>query len=187
MDPGPRRNNSPPPFPAAPSRRAVLCGGVLVSLAAAGTTARAGTARAAPRPRPGPPGPGPPRPPGRLRALRPCPSFGFNTGWLFGGEYTDGSEDPGYDDSGFTPVTLPHTVTPLSWGQWEPTAWEKVWIYRKHFARPALRPGDRVFADFDGVMTSATVVVNGRVLTAHQGGYLPWSTELAGGLPAAGA
>ena len=73
-------------------------------------------------------------------------------------------------------------MTPLSWGQWDPAAWQKVWIYRKHFARPALRPGDRVFADFDGVMTSATVVLNGRVLTAHQGGYLPWSTELAGGV-----
>ncbi len=108
--------------------------------------------------------------------------FGFNTGWLFGGEYTDGSEDPGYDDSGFTPVTLPHTVTPLSWGQWDPAAWEKVWIYRKHFAVPGLSPGDRVFADFDGVMTSATVMVNGRVLTAHRGGYLPWSTELTGGI-----
>ncbi len=182
MNPGPRRNNSPPPFPAAPSRRAVLCGGALASLAAAGTTARAGTATARAEAQAGTARPGTAASTRAAESAQTMSAFGFNTGWLFGGEYTAGSEAPGYDDSGFTPVTLPHTVTPLSWGQWDPTAWQKVWIYRKHFARPALRPGDRVFADFDGVMTSATVVLNGRVLTAHQGGYLPWSTELAGGV-----
>ena len=108
-------------------------------------------------------------------------TYDFNQGWLFGGGYRPGSAGPGYDDSGFTPVTLPHTVTPLSWGHWDPARWEKVWIYRKHFDRPG-PPGDRVFVDFDGVMVNATVLLNGTVVSSHQGGYLPWSTELTGGL-----
>jgi beta-galactosidase len=107
----------------------------------------------------------------------PAASYEFNQGWLFGGAYTAGAADPGYDDSGFTQVTLPHTVTPLSWGDWDHTSWENVWIYRKHFDSSAAR-GGRVFADFDGVLTNATAVLNGVTVAAHQGGYLPWSAEL---------
>ena len=108
-------------------------------------------------------------------------TYDFNQGWLFGGGYRPGCAGPGYDDSGFTPVTLPHTVTQLSWGHWDPARWEQVWIYRKHFDRPG-PPGGRVFIDFDGVMVTATVLLNGTVVSSHQGGYLPWSTELTGAL-----
>ena len=107
----------------------------------------------------------------------------FNEGWRFGGRYVPGSADPGFDDRGFIQVTLPHTVTPLSWGDWDPASWEGVWIYRKHFEvrqRPAGR--SRVFADFDGVMADATVLLNGTAVATHRGGYLPFSAELTGSL-----
>lgn len=104
-------------------------------------------------------------------------SYDFNSSWLFGGVYATGSADPGYDDTGFAQITLPHTVTPLSWGNWEHARWEKAWIYRKHFRLSPVR-GSRVFADFDGVMVNAEVVLNGTTVGAHQGGYLPWSAEL---------
>jgi beta-galactosidase len=105
----------------------------------------------------------------------------FNGGWLFGGRYVRGSADPGFADSGFAQITLPHTVTPLSWGNWDHTSWAGVWIYRKHFTvRQAT--GSRVFADFDGVMSDATVVLNGTVAATHRGGYLPFSAELTGAL-----
>jgi beta-galactosidase len=130
-------------------------------------------------------GPEPEGTPGVLPSLAQTPgpprTFDFNQGWLFGGGYAEGSEQPGYDDKRFAPVTLPHTVTPLSWGDWDHAAWEKVWIYRKHFDGSAVG-GGRVFADFDGVMTNATVVLNGVTVTNHQGGYLPWSSELTGHL-----
>jgi len=107
----------------------------------------------------------------------------LNRGWLFGGEYTDGAADPGFDDGGFAEVTLPHTVTALSWRDWEPASWQKVWIYRRHLDDvPLPTRGARVFADFDGVMTSATAWLNGHELGGHRGGYLPWSVELTGRL-----
>jgi beta-galactosidase len=107
----------------------------------------------------------------------------FNQGWLFGGRYLPGSADPGFDDSGFTQITLPHTVTPLSWGDWDQASWEGIWIYRKHFALPQRQAGrSRVFADFDGVMADATVLLNGTTVATHRGGYLPFSAELTGSL-----
>jgi beta-galactosidase len=108
-------------------------------------------------------------------------TYELNQGWLFGGEYTHGSAEPGYDDSGFGRVTLPHTVVPLSWGGWDPAAWEKVWIYRRHLDGGLLAAG-RVFVDFGGVMACATAVVNGTPAGTHRGGYLPWSVEVTGHL-----
>ena len=104
-------------------------------------------------------------------------TYDFNQGWRFGGVYADGSQAPGLVDDSYARVTLPHTVTPLSWGDWRPSAWEQVWIYRKHFSGAELT-GGRVFVDFDGVMTNATVYLNGTEVGQHQGGFLPWSVEL---------
>jgi beta-galactosidase len=111
------------------------------------------------------------------RPVREACSYGFSQGWLFGGRYVTGAEQPGYDDGGFEKVVLPHTVTGLSWDNWDYASWEGVWIYRKHFAGTAIA-GGRVLVTFDGVMTDAVVVLNGWTAGAHAGGYLPWTTEL---------
>ncbi len=153
---------------AVPSRRAVLRGGAL------GGITLMGPRRLAPDPLPfrGAQLPG---------ASPVARTYDFNRGWLFGGEYVPGTEQPGHPDRSFTPVTVPHTVVPLSWGDWDHASWEKVFIYRKHFAGAGLT-GGRVFADFDGVMTTATVYLNGVQVVTHQGGYLPFTAELTGHL-----
>jgi beta-galactosidase len=151
----------------APSRRTVLragAAGAIASLAASGCSARGSLAA------------------GAAALASAQAGYNFNQRWLFGGRYTAGCTDPGYDDSGFAPVTLPHTVTPLSWGNWDPASWQAVWVYRKHFRLPRGGRGDRVFACFDGVMTNATAVINGSTVSTHQGGYLPWQAELTGHL-----
>jgi beta-galactosidase len=103
--------------------------------------------------------------------------YEFNQDWLFGGVYAGGAEAPGHPDSGFAAITLPHTVTPLSWGDWDASTWQQVWIYRKHLVGPA-NAGTRVFVDFQGVMTSASVFLGGTQIAQHPGGYLPFSVEL---------
>ena len=133
-----------------------------------------------------------------LPAPRATRSYGFSQGWLFGGKYAENAELPGYPDGHFDRVTVPHTVTRLSATDWDYRAWEERWIYRKHFIGRGLVPNSatgpkagnktaaadsqRVLLTFDGVMTSATVVLNGTTLTQHEGGYLPWTTELTGHL-----
>ncbi|HVT66354.1 MAG TPA: hypothetical protein VHF26_01300, partial [Trebonia sp.] len=121
----------------------------------------------------------------------------FNTGWLFG-PAADGSDQPGFDDSGFATVTLPHTVVPLGWDNWDPTTWERDWSYRKHFdAPPGLVPAPdasgsasletpRVFLDVAAAMTGSTVTLNGTRAGASAGGYLPFSVEITNLLRAKG-
>ena len=104
-------------------------------------------------------------------------TYDFNQGWLFGGIYRADSQTPAFDPAGFSDVTLPHTVVPLSWGNWNPSSWEQLWIYRKRFSMNALS-GRRVFLDFDGVMTNASVYLNGFEVGEHLGGFLPFSVEL---------
>ncbi|MBO0802699.1 MAG: beta-galactosidase [Nocardiopsaceae bacterium] len=114
----------------------------------------------------------------------------LDDGWRFG-RYTPGSEEPGFDDGGLATVTVPHTVTPLSWRNWDPNAWEGTWIYRNRFDAPptAASPGSggaRVFLDFDGAMTHAKPTLNGNPLPDHLGGYLPFSREVTSLLRPAG-
>jgi beta-galactosidase len=101
----------------------------------------------------------------------------FGTGWLFG-LASAGSSQPGFDDSGLQVVTLPHTVTRLSWQGWDPDSWQAVWVYRKHFDAPGEAPGMRVFLDFAAAMTQAALTLNGHDLPGHVGGYLPFSAEI---------
>jgi beta-galactosidase len=91
------------------------------------------------------------------------------------------------DTSSWQTVTLPHTVVPLSWQNWEPPKWEKVWVYRRTIDVPKERAGKRFFVDFEAVMTATTVYLNGTKLGEHRGGYLPFSFELTAGLLASGA
>ncbi|HSZ39093.1 MAG TPA: glycoside hydrolase family 2 TIM barrel-domain containing protein [Trebonia sp.] len=107
----------------------------------------------------------------------PITSQPLDTGWRFG-PYARGSEEPGFDDRGLMTVTVPHTVARLSWRNWNPGAWEGKWVYRRRFDAPPGADGNRVFLDFDGAMTHARPVLNGRPLRDHLGGYLPFSREV---------
>jgi beta-galactosidase len=98
--------------------------------------------------------------------------------WLFGGKLTAGAKEAGFADAGFKRVTVPHCVAPLSWRNWDPAAWEDVWIYRRHFALPSEFKGLRVFAHFDRVMEGVKPAVNGHELEGREGGFLPLEEEI---------
>jgi beta-galactosidase len=118
------------------------------------------------------------------RTVPASESFPLNGGWLFG-LYQAGAEAAGFDDRHLHAVTLPHCAAWLPANGWLHAKWEHLWIYRRHFRRPG-PAGGRVFADFDGVMTNATVLCNDRVVAGHAGGYLPFSAELTGSLTSGG-
>lgn len=104
--------------------------------------------------------------------------FPLNQNWLFGGKYNADAINKSFNDSGFSKITLPHCVSKLSWQNWEPSDWEDVWIYRRHFKLPKECKGMRIFVHFDGVMVGTTPVINGHSLHKHLGGYLPYEYEI---------
>lgn len=104
--------------------------------------------------------------------------FSLDQNWRFGGPLNDDALHSAFNDAAFEKVTLPHCVSKLSWQGWDPSQWQDVWVYRRHFAaRPEFK-NRRVFLDFDGVMNTALPVFNGKELPAHAGGYLPFHYEI---------
>jgi beta-galactosidase len=121
-----------------------------------------------------------------VRAASVYRTIPLDQGWLFGGKLTDAALQPGFDDSAFQRISLPHCVSRLSWRKWEPSEWEAVWVYRRHFVLPPEVKDHRVFLHFEGVMVGATPSVNGHGLPKHLGGYLPFDYEITDLLSANG-
>ena len=109
--------------------------------------------------------------------------------WRFGGEAVTGSSLPGFDDSGFETVTLPHSNVRLSWHNIRPddfvgeyvgdrAPYEYITIYRRSFRLPQEARGQRVFVAFEGSASASTVTINGHRFGEYKGGYTPFSFEL---------
>lgn len=106
--------------------------------------------------------------------------FSLNRGWLYGDVAIPGSTDPGFDDSDFERVTVPHANRTFPWHGFDDRDYQFVSVYRRHFAPPEGLRDRRIFVDFEGVMAAATVTLNGDTLGEHRGGYTPFSFELSG-------
>jgi beta-galactosidase len=104
--------------------------------------------------------------------------FPINRNWRFSANRASNDTVPGFDDSGFEVVTVPHTNKKLPWHSFDEKSYQFVSIYRRKFRLPAEARGGHVFVDFDGAMTAATVWINGQRLGEYRGGYTPFSFDL---------
>ncbi len=77
-------------------------------------------------------------------------------------------------------VTLPHVPVALSWRNWDPVSWQKVWTYRRSLDLPDIAVQQRLFLSIERAMVNATVRVNGREVGSHHGGFLPFDCEISG-------
>ncbi len=98
----------------------------------------------------------------------------FNDNWLYAPQDLPLSAP---DDS-FEAVTLPHTNLLLPYHNFDNFEYQFISTYRKRFTPPEPLNGRRLFVDFDGAMTSATVSINGHTFGEHDGGYVPFSFDL---------
>src|SRR5258707_15608840 len=87
--------------------------------------------------------------------------FSLNRNWLYGGKTAPGATAPDFNDRNFLRVTIPHANVVLPWHSFDDKSYQFVSIYRRHFRLPRELQGRRVFVDFAGAMTAATVTVNG--------------------------
>jgi beta-galactosidase len=108
----------------------------------------------------------------------------FNAGWRFFKGEAAGAENPGFDDSQWRPVNLPH-----DWaieGPFDPklnphagalpsfgTGW-----YRKTFTLAASAQDQYVTIEFDGAMSNSQVWLNGHLLGGRPYGYIGFELDL---------
>jgi beta-galactosidase len=105
-------------------------------------------------------------------------TFELNRKWLFGGKTAPGVSAPGFDDSKWEKITLPHANVTLPWHSFEEKDFQFVSAYRRHFQPLPAWKDKRVFVDFAGAMTASKVTFNGHGFDEYKGGYTPFSFEL---------
>jgi beta-galactosidase len=110
----------------------------------------------------------------------------MNRGWRYSPSIVERGHDLSFDDSKFDRIVVPHTNVPLPWHGFDDKTYEFVSLYRRRFKLPPQARGQRVFVDFEGVMTASTVWINGHRLGEYKGGYTPFSFELTPHLNFAG-
>ena len=115
-----------------------------------------------------------PDPEVRSRAL-------WNEGWSFRRQISPGSateaefvgaQQPGYEDSGWQQVSLPHSWDATADNPFATTGhFHGVGWYRKRFEVAASWRGHRVLVHFNGVFQTTDAWVNGHHIGQHVGGY----------------
>lgn len=110
-------------------------------------------------------------------------SENFSDNWKFYMGDASGAQDPGFNDSGWEQVNLPHDYSIeqeyTKSGEAESgyllggTGW-----YRKSFTLGSSAEGKQIRVDFGGVYMNATVWVNGTQVGTHPYGYTPFSFDI---------
>ena len=104
----------------------------------------------------------------------------LSAGWLFAKGDPPGASDPGFDDTAWTRTTLPHTFNAGESGEgdyYRGPGW-----YRRAFEVAAIRPGRRLFVQFDGAALVADVYLNGANVCHHEGGHAAFRCDLTDAL-----
>ena len=84
----------------------------------------------------------------------------INEKWLF--RYYDGTE---------TVLNIPHTWNALDGQDGGNDYWRGTCVYEKKFSMPEFSTEERVYLQFDGVNSSAKVILNECTVMTHDGGY----------------
>src|ERR1035437_4413158 len=105
-------------------------------------------------------------------------TLNFNPGWKFHlGDSVEASK-PGFDDSAWESIGLPHSFsTPYFMASdfYVGYGW-----YRKSFDIPAAWEGKRISLEFEAAFQDAEIYVNGVKAGSHQGGYVGFPVDITG-------
>ena len=110
-------------------------------------------------------------------------SENFSDNWKFYMGDASGAENPGFDDSGWAQVNLPHDYS-IEQEYSQSMEAESGYLpggtgwYRKSFTLDESAAGKQVRIDFGGVYMNSTVWVNGNLAGTHPYGYTPFSFDI---------
>ena len=119
-----------------------------------------------------------------LASAQPRVIQNFDAGWKFFPGDEPAAKDPGYNDSGWRSLDLPHDWSiegafseQNATGQQEGGLPAGTGWYRKTFMMPH-RPDNKVFVEFDGIYRNSEVWINGHYLGRRPNGYISFRYDL---------
>jgi beta-galactosidase len=105
----------------------------------------------------------------------------LDPGWKFNKADAAGAEMPGFADTAWTSVDLPHTWNNID-GSNGPTTtpayYRGISWYRKHYTIPATMMGKKLYLQFDASAIITDVWVNGMKVGSHSGGYAAFRFDI---------
>jgi len=119
----------------------------------------------------------------------PRAKLNFDLNWKFVRQDVPGAEASGFDDSGWTTISTPHTFNDVDSfrqiishsggdrGTYKGLAW-----YRKHFKLPARFAGDKVFLEFEGMRQAGDIFLNGKEVGLYENGVTAYGLDISGAL-----
>lgn len=84
----------------------------------------------------------------------------------------------------FTAVQLPHCWNAVDGQDGGNDYYRGNCVYRKRFLMPQISAGQRVYLELEGASAIAKVMLNGKLLCCHEGGYSTFRTDLTDALDA---
>jgi beta-galactosidase len=115
----------------------------------------------------------------------PRATYSFNPNWKFIRQDVPGAQNPDFNDSAWTTVSLPHTYNDvdsftaiISHSGGDRTAWTGITWYRKHFKLPAGAKGGKVFLEFEGMKQAGHFWVNGKAAGKFENGVSACGLDL---------
>jgi beta-galactosidase len=110
--------------------------------------------------------------------------FNFNSDWKFIKQDVTGAEQPSFNDSSWTTVSVPHTFNETDtfddWSRYEGETeqWQGRTWYRKHFKIDSAYSNRKIFIEFQGVRQISDVYINGTLLGQSKTGFTPFGFDL---------
>jgi beta-galactosidase len=98
----------------------------------------------------------------------------FNYDWLF----VDKKLDLDAPDQEFSAINLPHSNKYFNHHNINNADYQFISTYRKKFYLKKPTDGSLIFLEFDGVMMTCEVYLNGVLVGSHQGGFMSFSVNL---------
>ena len=95
----------------------------------------------------------------------------INENWLF--RYHDGAESN---------INIPHTWNNLDGQDGGNDYYRGTCVYEKSFNAPEYSENERVYLEFNGVNASAKVILNGKTVMTHDGGYSTFRADVTDSL-----
>ncbi len=108
----------------------------------------------------------------------------LNSPWQFFRADVAGAQNPGFDDSAWTTVSVPHTWNNLDGQDGNNTYYQGIGWYRRHYTVPGADAGREFFLEFEGANLVADVYVNGTFIGEHQGGYSAFTYDVTSAINA---
>jgi len=102
----------------------------------------------------------------------------LNFDWYFSPDFNEKYFNTDYEDKKFKSVMLPHTMKEMPLNNFHESLYQFVGSYYRDISLEPIGPDQIAVLRFFGVMVTAEVYLNGKMISLHEGGYTPFEIDV---------